>query len=358
MIEQQGNPVTFQAHYKKDGEGVTGLTVTVDVWEFPHSGGASEIVSAGNATEAGDGLYYYKLAAGSVDAEAEYTAVFKSAGDVDEAHLAAVWAVGRAGVEHLDASIQTVDTVADAIQAKTDNLPASPAATGAAMTLTAAYDAAKTAAAAGAEMDLVDAPNSTAVAAIQSGLATAVSIAALPQAVWEYTTRTLTSLSALVSSIATAVWAATTRTLTQSAASVTAAVAGTSVSVQQATTWSVSLTGLGSLAGRDNLVLMVKEQLGDADADAILWVDEDAGLIRVNGAGDQTAGKATLVVDDEDAGDITLTVSSDITAGIAVMAGMVYDVKALKDGDPIDEDWAASGVGTWNVTGIVTRAIS
>lgn len=38
--------------------------------------------------------------------------------------------------------------------------------------LTAAYDAAKTAAAAGAKMDLVDAPNSTAIAAIQSGLAT------------------------------------------------------------------------------------------------------------------------------------------------------------------------------------------
>jgi hypothetical protein len=45
------------------------------------------------------------------------------------------------------------------------------AAAGAAMTLTAAYDAAKTAAAAGAKMDLVDAPNATAVTAIQSGLA-------------------------------------------------------------------------------------------------------------------------------------------------------------------------------------------
>lgn len=39
-----------------------------------------------------------------------------------------------------------LDLLVDAIKAKTDNLPASPAATGAAMTLTAAYDAAKTAA--------------------------------------------------------------------------------------------------------------------------------------------------------------------------------------------------------------------
>lgn len=48
----------------------------------------------------------------------------------------------------------------------------SAAPAGAAMTLTAAYDAAKAAAAAGAKMDLVDAPNETAVTAIQNGLAT------------------------------------------------------------------------------------------------------------------------------------------------------------------------------------------
>ena len=43
---------------------------------------------------------------------------------------------------------------------------------GTGVTLTAAYDAAKTAAQAGAQMDLVDAPNGTAITAIQSGLAT------------------------------------------------------------------------------------------------------------------------------------------------------------------------------------------
>lgn len=46
-------------------------------------------------------------------------------------------------------------------------------------TLTAAYDAAKTAAAPGARMDLVDAPNTTAITAIQAGLATADGLTAL-----------------------------------------------------------------------------------------------------------------------------------------------------------------------------------
>lgn len=74
-------------------------------------------------------------------------------------------AVGLAGAN--------LDTQLSAINSKTTNLPASPAAVGSAMTLTSAYDAAKTAAQAGSQMDLVDAPNSTAISAIQAGLATA-----------------------------------------------------------------------------------------------------------------------------------------------------------------------------------------
>jgi len=46
----------------------------------------------------------------------------------------------------ISADLAAVKAVDDAVKAKTDNLPASPAATGSAMTLTAAYDAAKTAA--------------------------------------------------------------------------------------------------------------------------------------------------------------------------------------------------------------------
>lgn len=58
-----------------------------------------------------------------------------------------------------------VDTEVGAIKAKTDNLPASPAATGDAMTLSAAYDAAKTAASQ-ASVDAVDDYVDTEVAAI------------------------------------------------------------------------------------------------------------------------------------------------------------------------------------------------
>jgi hypothetical protein len=79
------------------------LTVTVDVWEVTRAGTATEIVTGGSATEVGDGVYRYLLAAGSVDAEAEYIAVFKTAdGDTDQQHIPALWAINRANVEDID----------------------------------------------------------------------------------------------------------------------------------------------------------------------------------------------------------------------------------------------------------------
>jgi len=100
----------------------------------------------------------------------------------------------------------------------------------AAKTLTAAYDAAKSAAPAGAKMDIVDAPNSTAVTAIQNGLATPADIpsagsvadAVLDEALGSHTgflTGLLTAAGYTappsVGDIATAVWGAATRSLTE-----------------------------------------------------------------------------------------------------------------------------------------------
>lgn len=81
-----------------------------------------------------------------------------------------VGSIGKLLVDNVTASIA-------AVKAKTDNLPASPAATGDAMILTSAYDAAKTAAQAGDAMALTSAErNSTADAlldrtdAVETGL--------------------------------------------------------------------------------------------------------------------------------------------------------------------------------------------
>ena len=73
------------------------------------------------------------------------------------------------------ANVTTVGSVTNGVTVATNNDKTGYA-------LTAAYDAAKTAAQAGDEMDLVDAPNATAIAAFQAGLALAAT--ALSNATW------------------------------------------------------------------------------------------------------------------------------------------------------------------------------
>ena len=119
MLEEIGRSLIFYAHYTEDGVGDTGLTVTVDVWEVTRAGTATEIVTAGSATEVGDGIYRYLLSAGSVDAEAEYIAVFKTADtDTDQKQIPAMWAIDRANTEDIDDILtDTGTTLPNAISA-------------------------------------------------------------------------------------------------------------------------------------------------------------------------------------------------------------------------------------------------
>lgn len=137
MIEQVSTAVKFLAFYTETKVGKTGLTVTVDV--RGHDG--TEIVTAGSATEIGDGLYSYTLSSGSTANEGAYVAVFKTAtSTVDQQHIPSLWCIGVGGVENLNATVSSrasqtsLDTVDDfldtevaAIKAKTDNLPSDPA---------------------------------------------------------------------------------------------------------------------------------------------------------------------------------------------------------------------------------------
>lgn len=177
MIEQIGNALSFYAFFVASKQGKTGLTVTTDVY----NPAGSLVVNGGSASAVGGGIYKYTLASGSVTAEGEYIAIFKTAdGTVDAQHIPALWVVGRGGVEDLDAAISSrsshtaanVRTEMDAsstklanldaaistrlatagytapdnasvtaIKAKTDLLPASPAATGDIPTVGAVADA-------------------------------------------------------------------------------------------------------------------------------------------------------------------------------------------------------------------------
>lgn len=114
--EQVSNAVTFVAFFVESKVGKAGLTVTVDVY----APDGTQLVTAGSAAEVGGGAYKYELGSGSTGSAGEYLAIFKTAtSTVDQQHIPSLWVVGRAGVEHLDAPISTVDAVVDAILADT-----------------------------------------------------------------------------------------------------------------------------------------------------------------------------------------------------------------------------------------------
>ncbi len=137
---------------------------------------ATGITVATNSDKTG-----YSLSTAPLDAAATRSAVGLASANLDT---------------QLGAIAGYIDTEVGAIKAKTDNLPASPAATGDAMTLTVAYAAAKTASQAGDAMTLT------------SGERTSIGTA-----VWATTVRSLSTFGTLVADITTAVWAAASRTL-------------------------------------------------------------------------------------------------------------------------------------------------
>lgn len=124
-MEQIGQILIFEAFYTEDGEGKTGLAggelPTVDVWEVQPDGTKAEVVTAGNSSPVGDGLYHYNVAGGTVDARAAYSAVFKTTNaDVDQKHLAAALYVGSPWVERVDTDLSDLATAAALATAQAD----------------------------------------------------------------------------------------------------------------------------------------------------------------------------------------------------------------------------------------------
>lgn len=151
---------------------------TVDDLAFPASSGQSLDVDASGRVNVGKwlGSVVNALISGRVDANAEVvgdkTGYALTSGehtnvaaDVQSGLTAQGYTSTRGGYldrlnSYVDSALSAIKAVVDAVKAKTDNLPVSPAATG-------------------AQMDLVNAPNATAVAAIQNGLATASAVTAV-----------------------------------------------------------------------------------------------------------------------------------------------------------------------------------
>lgn len=161
-------PIVLYAAYDKDGDGVTGLTVTVNVYRVTRStGSSSKIVTGGSATEIGDGLYGYAIGAADLQTY-DYLAAFSTAGDVTNANIWAAYpALANAyatELARLDATISSRNAVAPL------DSTATQAAAAAALT---AYDAATATEVAAVPDALLDDEEVSAGVSVRAALAAA-----------------------------------------------------------------------------------------------------------------------------------------------------------------------------------------
>lgn len=104
-MEQLNQALKFRGWFQDGtGAGLAGATVTVDI----HAPDGSELVTAGSATEIGDGWYGYTLGSGSVTTAGRYVATFKTASaSAAYAHCPDEQEVGFPWVERLDAAVSS-----------------------------------------------------------------------------------------------------------------------------------------------------------------------------------------------------------------------------------------------------------
>ena len=167
---------------------------------------------------------------------------------------------------------------------------------------------------------------------------------------------TAASIAALNDVSAADIWGYASRTLTQTLAAITAALSGDDVTITRGDEMTLAFTGLGSVSGYKNIWFTVKKSVSYTDAQSVLMVDADTGLLYVQGAAPTAAANGSISVDDADAGDITIVVAAVETAKLTIESGIHYDVQWMDADDDIHT--LTIGLEKATVSADVTRSTS
>lgn len=175
-------------------------------------------------------------------------------------------------------------------------------------------------------------------------------------AVWAAGTRTLTSFGTLVADI----WSYSTRTFTNLAAAVQAALSGSTITVYRGTSWSISITGLGTLTGYSKLWFTVKDGAGKTDAQAIVQIAKYSsgsgdGLLYLNGAPASDATKGSITIDSAALGNITIALDEAVSKLLVPATNLNYDIKVLNGGNVSE---LADGTSKFNIRADYTRTVA
>jgi hypothetical protein len=87
--------------------------------------------------------------------------------------------------------------------------------------------------------------------------------------------------------------------------------------ITQSDHWLEAIESLGDISDRSGMSLMIKSSLADSDDDALVWLDEGVGLVRLNGAL-ATSSEGSFVVTDAVLGNISVMLKGTSTALLQV----------------------------------------
>ena len=254
------------------------------------------------------------------------------------------------------------------IKSKTDNLPASPAASGEYTSALSAIQA--------------DLDNPNQYKADVSGLALEATLTAIKGATW--TDETLVGLMTAIEGISAGsgasvadilnallasytvsgsvgealgrldnVQAKTDLITTGTTLTIASAVVGSTITAIRGDTLSAALENIGALTNYSKLWFTVKRDYDDADTAAVIQIEKTGGLLYLNGAVG-TAGNGSLTINDEATGDVTIVLNASETAKLSP-GNYQYDIQILRSaGTPV----STLTYGEFVVPADVTRATS
>lgn len=124
------------------------------------------------------------------------------------------------------------------------------------------------------------------------------------------------------------------------------------IEIRRSTDASVEVYGVGDLTGRSKLYFTVKymkEKDSATDAQAVIQIEETAGLLYINQNAAETPANGSITVTDALAGTMTIELSAEETDKLLPNERYVYDIK-------MDNEIMAEG--TLLVTTAVTRTVT
>lgn len=135
--------------------------------------------------------------------------------------------------------------------------------------------------------------------------------------------------------------------------------AGATVTAYRASTWDVTLTGLGVLTGWTKLVVTLRSDLDADDDDSLVQIQLSSpsaasdGLLYINGAAATTKANGSIVVNDAVTGSITISLAAVESAKLSHQRTK-YDVKKFVGSTAT----FMSTEGIWQIKASPTRASS